>query len=65
MTEAYDAYDASRGRGGAPRSGVNVARENYRIQEMRYRAGASTILDLLDAQVNWPRPRPIWCRRAT
>ena len=32
--------------------GVAVARENYRMQEMRYRAGASTILDLLDSQVS-------------
>ena len=27
-----------------------VARENNRVQETRYRAGATTILDLLDAQ---------------
>jgi len=27
-----------------------VAREVFRVQESRYRAGASTILDLLDAQ---------------
>ena len=32
--------------------GVAVARETYRMQELRYRSGASTILDLLDAQVN-------------
>jgi outer membrane protein TolC len=32
--------------------GVNVATQNYRMQELRYRSGASTILDLLDAQVN-------------
>jgi outer membrane protein TolC len=31
---------------------VVVARDNYRMQEMRYRAGASTILDLLDSQVS-------------
>jgi outer membrane protein TolC len=30
---------------------VLVARENYRVQEVRYRAGASTILDLLSGQV--------------
>ncbi len=32
--------------------GVAVATQNYRMQELRYRSGASTILDLLDAQVN-------------
>ncbi|HEU5041505.1 MAG TPA: TolC family protein [Gemmatimonadales bacterium] len=52
VTGAYDAYDASRAAVELARVGVNVARENYRMQEMRYRAGASTILDLLDAQVN-------------
>jgi outer membrane protein TolC len=29
-----------------------VARENFRIQQTRYRSGATTILDLLDSQVN-------------
>jgi outer membrane protein TolC len=32
--------------------GVGVATQTYRMQELRYRSGASTILDLLDAQVN-------------
>jgi outer membrane protein len=32
--------------------GVTVATQNYRMQELRYRSGASSILDLLDAQVN-------------
>ena len=36
---------------GLSETGLIVARENYRVQESRYRAGASTILDLLDAQV--------------
>jgi outer membrane protein TolC len=52
VTGAYDAYDASRAAVVLARVGVNVARENYRMQEMRYRVGASTILDLLDAQVS-------------
>jgi outer membrane protein TolC len=52
VTAAYDAYDASRAAVELAQVGVNVARENYRMQEMRYRAGASTSLDLLDAQVN-------------
>jgi outer membrane protein len=32
------------------RDALLVARENYRVQDTRYRAGASTILDLLEAQ---------------
>jgi outer membrane protein TolC len=51
VTGAYDGYQTSRAAVGLAKVGVQVARENYRMQEMRYRAGASTILDLLDAQV--------------
>ena len=51
VTGAYDSYQTSRAAVGLASVGVQVARENYRMQEMRYRAGASTILDLLDAQV--------------
>jgi outer membrane protein TolC len=32
------------------RNAVLVARENFRVQDTRYRAGATTILDLLEAQ---------------
>jgi outer membrane protein len=52
VTAAYDDYQTSRAAVELARVGVTVARENYRMQEMRYRAGASTILDLLDAQVD-------------
>jgi len=52
VTAAFDDYETSRAAADLARIGVSVARENYRMQEMRYRAGASTILDLLDAQVN-------------
>ncbi|MGH8675402.1 MAG: TolC family protein, partial [Burkholderiales bacterium] len=31
--------------------GVAAATENYRVQRARYREGATTILDLLEAQV--------------
>ena len=51
VTGAYDAYQTSRAAVRLASVGVQVARENYRMQEMRYTAGASTILDLLDAQV--------------
>jgi outer membrane protein TolC len=52
VTRAYDGYQALRAAAQLAGVGVTVARENYRMQELRYRAGASTILDLLDAQVN-------------
>ena len=52
VTGAYDTYQTSRAAVDLASIGVQVGRENYRMQEMRYRAGASTILDLLDAQVN-------------
>jgi outer membrane protein len=52
VTSAFDTYQTSRAAVTLAGFGVQVGRENYRMQEMRYRAGASTILDLLDAQVN-------------
>jgi outer membrane protein TolC len=52
VTAAYDSYQTSRAAVELASVGVTVGRENYRMQEMRYRAGASTILDLLDAQVS-------------
>ena len=50
VTEAYDGYETSRAEVGLVGDGVIVARENYRVQEARYRAGATTVLDLLAAQ---------------
>ncbi|HMA44039.1 MAG TPA: TolC family protein [Gemmatimonadales bacterium] len=50
VTSAYDAYETSRATFALERDAVLVARENNRVQETRYRAGATTILDLLDAQ---------------
>ena len=52
VVSAFDAYQSSREAVTLAVIGVTVARENYRMQEMRYRAGASTILDLLDSQVS-------------
>ncbi len=52
VTAAYDGYQTNRATVALARVGVTVARENYRLQDVRYRAGAATILDLLDAQVN-------------
>lgn len=50
VTAAYDAYETSRATYALEQNAVLVARENNRVQETRYRAGATTILDLLDAQ---------------
>jgi outer membrane protein TolC len=50
VTAAYDAYETSRATVALEQSAVLVARENNRVQETRYRAGATTILDLLEAQ---------------
>jgi len=50
VTVAYDAYETNRATIDLDRYGVVVARENNRVQETRYRAGATTILDLLEAQ---------------
>ncbi|HEX6645303.1 MAG TPA: TolC family protein [Gemmatimonadales bacterium] len=51
VTEAYEAYHTARATVQLSGIAVSVARENFRVQESRYRAGATTILDLLDAQV--------------
>ncbi len=50
VTAAYDAYQTARATSELAAQGLIVAQESYRVQDARYRAGASTILDLLDAQ---------------
>ncbi|MFN2315677.1 MAG: TolC family protein [Gemmatimonadales bacterium] len=50
VTEAWEAYHTARASAELAEVGVEVATENFRVQERRYQAGASTILDLLDAQ---------------
>lgn len=52
VTQAYEAYTTDRLTVDLQQTAVLVARENYRVQEARYRAGASTILELLNAQVD-------------
>jgi outer membrane protein len=52
VVAGFDTYESSREAVRLARIGVAVARDTYRMQEMRYRAGATTILDLLDAQVS-------------
>ena len=50
VTEAWEAYQTARATADYSSQGLIVARETFRVQEARYRAGASTILELLDAQ---------------
>ena len=52
VSAAYDAYVTARATGGFAKEAVAVARESFRVQQTRYSSGATTILDLLDAEVN-------------
>lgn len=52
VTAAYDGYETARASAALAAEGVVVARESFRVQQTRYSAGATTILDLLEAQVN-------------
>src|SRR5881296_1851284 len=46
VTAAYDGYVTARAAAQQAAEGLLVARENFRVQQSRYRAGATTILDL-------------------
>lgn len=50
--DAYQAYETARVTAALAAQAVRVAAENLRVQEQRYRAGATTILDLVTAQVD-------------
>jgi outer membrane protein TolC len=50
VTRAYEAYTAAQAATKLSQTAVVVAAENFRVQQTRYRVGATTILDLLDAQ---------------
>lgn len=52
VTAAYDAYVTARATAELADQGLLVARESFRVQQTRYQSGATTILDLLTAQVN-------------
>jgi outer membrane protein len=52
VVEAYEAYSTARAAYDLALEGVTVARENLRVQDERYRAGATTIIDLVTAQVD-------------
>jgi outer membrane protein TolC len=51
MAQAYHGYITSRSGIDLAFVGVAAATENYRVQRARYQEGATTILDLLEAQV--------------
>jgi outer membrane protein TolC len=51
IAQAYHGYGVSRAGIELAMAGVAVSTENYRVQRARYREGATTILDLLEAQV--------------
>jgi outer membrane protein TolC len=52
VTSSYDGYQVSAAAVKLALVGVTVASQTYRMQELRYRSGATTILDLLDSQVD-------------
>lgn len=52
IVAAYQAYETARASADLAAHAVVVARENLRVQEERYQAGASTIIDLITAQVS-------------
>ncbi|HEX9704300.1 MAG TPA: TolC family protein [Gemmatimonadales bacterium] len=51
MAQAYNGYHTARAGIELALVGVSASAENYRVQGVRYREGATTILDLLEAQV--------------
>jgi outer membrane protein TolC len=52
VSSAYDTYETATAAVELARMAVTVAQQSYRMQDLRYRSGASTILDLLDSQVS-------------
>ena len=50
VTAAYDGFTTARASTDLAGEQVRVARENFRVQQTRYRTGATAILDLLKAQ---------------
>jgi outer membrane protein TolC len=51
VAQAYHGYATARAGIELALVGVGVAAESFRVQRVRYREGATTILDLLEAQV--------------
>ena len=51
VTAGYEAYQTAQATTALSSTAVLVAQENYRVQDSRYRAGATTILDVIVAQL--------------
>jgi len=51
VTEAYQTYTTARDNYALSIRALATAAENFRVQDQRYRGGAATILELVDAQV--------------
>src|SRR3989440_3192666 len=51
VTDAYETYTTARANYALSIRGLATAAENFRVQDQRYRAGAATILELVDGQV--------------
>jgi outer membrane protein TolC len=51
VTEAHEAYGNAQAATALSTTAVVVAKENFRVQDSRYRGGSTTILDVLEAQV--------------
>lgn len=52
VTRSYSAYETAAATALLAAEAVVVARENYRVQDTRYRAGAVDIIEFLNGQVN-------------
>lgn len=52
VIQAYEAYNTALASAGLARTAIVVADENLRVQQERYRAGATTIIELVTAQVD-------------
>jgi len=52
VTRSYSAYETAAASADLAAEAVVVARENYRVQETRYRAGAVDIIEFLNGQVD-------------
>jgi outer membrane protein TolC len=51
VTEAFDNFQNARSEFTLREQQLAMAQENFRVQDTRYRAGATTILDLVEAQL--------------
>jgi outer membrane protein len=50
VTAAYDGYDTARAAFLVASDAVVVAQENYRVNQARYQAGSTTVIELIQAQ---------------